>query len=338
MNANHGDGGHRRLGGERRPAGARQDNERRVVRQHVGGEYLHRAVGATIRPAELIRSGVPPVSEPYRLLPQFHERIWGLRDLSRWFPGTEFARPVGEAWFSPHPLDDAAFPLLLKFLFTTERLSVQVHPGDEYARKHHGSLGKTEAWHIVEAQPGAEIALGFRGPLTQQRVRDLLSEGRLEAQLNWIPVRAGETYLVPAGTVHAIGAGLTIVEVQEHSDITYRLYDYGRPRELHLERALEVADLGPYRVDNTGTPLGPGRRLLTACRYFAIEHWKLPEAGPHATGSETHRLVVCLSGEGLLAGKRFAPGEVWLAPAGGRNLELRSEDAGLLVAVPMSAS
>ena len=279
---------------------------------------------------------VPPVSEPYRLLPKFHERIWGLRDLSSWFPGTQFANPVGEAWFTPHGQE--AFPLLLKFLFTTERLSVQVHPDDDYAREHHGSLGKTEAWYIVEAQAGAEIALGFRESLTAQQLRNLLLQGRVEALLNWIPVQAGETYLVPAGTVHAIGAGLTIVEVQEHSDITYRLYDYGRPRELHVERALAVADLGPYRVDNSSTLQGPSRRLLTRCRYFAMEHWKLPAAAPRLSGSESFQLMVSLSGEGLLAGKRFGPGEVWLVPSDGEGVELRSEQAELLVVVPMRLS
>ena len=278
------------------------------------------------------------MSEPYRLLPQFHTRIWGVRDLCRWFPGAQFTEPFGEAWFSSPEQDTATFPLLLKFLFTTERLSVQVHPDDDYARKHHQSLGKTEAWHVVEAMPGAEIALGFRGPLTQQQVRDLLAEERLEHHLNWIPVQEGETYLVPAGTVHAIGAGLTIVEVQEHSDITYRLYDYGRPRELHVEQALAVAELGPYQVDNFVVPLGPGRRLLTRCRYFAMEHWKMPGAGPWARSSESFRVIVSLSGEGVLAGKRFGPGEVWLVPSECESVELSSEDADLLVIVPMRVS
>ncbi len=135
-------------------------------------------------------------------------------------------------------------PLLVKFLFTSDNLSVQVHPNDEYAAKHHeGSRGKTEMWHILRAEPGAKIAFGVRVPVTKEELRTAAESGAIVDLLNWIPVRPGETYFIPAGTVHAIGGGLVICEVQQLSDVTYRLYDYkrvdkdGKERELHLDHS-----------------------------------------------------------------------------------------------------
>ena len=126
-------------------------------------------------------------------------------------------------------------PLLVKLLFTSDNLSVQVHPGDAYAREHHNSRGKTEMWHILRAEPEAKIALGLRERVTPERLREAAQSGEIMELLNWVPARPGDTFFVPAGTIHAIGGGLALCEMQQHSDITYRLYDYGRPRELHLE-------------------------------------------------------------------------------------------------------
>nr|MCU0256293.1 class I mannose-6-phosphate isomerase [Vicinamibacterales bacterium] len=204
-----------------------------------------------------------PAPTVFRLLPAFHERPWGVRSLAPWFDLTP-PNPVGEAWFtasacatslggtlgaliaaSPRDLlGEAAFPgnepLLLKLLFTSDRLSVQVHPDDHYARRHHGSAGKTEAWHVLRAAPGSRVGLGFTREVAVDEAREAARTGAIEGLLAWHPASAGDTFLVPAGTVHAIGAGLTLVEVQEPSDVTYRLYDYGRPRELHLEHGLTV--------------------------------------------------------------------------------------------------
>ncbi len=136
-------------------------------------------------------------------------------------------------------------PLLVKLLFTTERLSVQVHPDDEYAEEHHGSLGKTEAWYVLDATPPGEVAVGFRQTLTPDQFNAAVHSGEIENLLDWRKVQAGDIIYVPAGTVHAIGAGVTICEIQENSDITYRLYDYGRPRELHLEHGTKVSRVRP---------------------------------------------------------------------------------------------
>src|SRR5262245_29137069 len=163
-----------------------------------------------------------------RLEPKFVERVWGTTDLSPLFPDQH--RKIGEVWFDAGP----AFPLLTKFLFTSAKLSIQVHPDDAYAQVVENSRGKSEMWHILSAKPHSTIALGFREPVTQEQLRISIADGSVEELLNWVPVKAGDTYYAAAGTVHAIGAGISLCEIQQNSDVTYRLYDYGRPRELHL--------------------------------------------------------------------------------------------------------
>lgn len=163
------------------------------------------------------------------------EKVWGRRDLPAPFtsPGDE---PIGEIWFDPPPaLDD----VLVKYLFTSEKLSVQVHPSDADAPE--GSAGKEECWLVLDAEPDAKLAIGFKEPITRDEMRAAALDGSIEDRLEWHPVKRGDFFYLPAGTVHAIGPGLTLVEVQQNSDITYRLYDYGRPRELHLDKGLAVA-------------------------------------------------------------------------------------------------
>src|SRR5271165_3300984 len=171
--------------------------------------------------------------QPKRLQPRFLEKVWGSTRLEPWFEST--GAKIGEVWFE----GAGPLPILVKFIFTTEKLSVQVHPDDVYAAKHHNSRGKTEMWHVLAAAPGARIAAGFREPVSAERLRAGALSGEIEELLAWHEARPGDTFFIPAGTVHAIGAGLTLCEIQQFSDITYRLYDYGRPRELHLAKALD---------------------------------------------------------------------------------------------------
>ena len=188
-----------------------------------------------------------------RLSPSFREKVWGSADLEPWFRNSD--RKIGEVWFEG--VDD--LPLLVKFIFTSEKLSVQVHPDDAYARENHnGSRGKTEMWHILAAEPGAKIAAGFRQQITAQRLVEASRSGEIENLLEWFEAKPGDTFFIPAGTVHAIGAGLTLCEIQQHSDVTYRLYDYGRPRELHLDRAAAVSHLAPHAA----------RVEQASCTYF----------------------------------------------------------------------
>ena len=150
-----------------------------------------------------------------RLTPSLRERVWGRTHLAPWYP--HLATPIGEAWF----LSPCELPLLVKWIFTSEKLSVQVHPDDGESE----SRGKTEMWHILEAEPGAAIAMGFREPLTRERLWEATHTGEVEHLLHWAPVKAGETYFIPAHTVHAIGAGIVLCEIQQNSDVTYRLWD-----------------------------------------------------------------------------------------------------------------
>jgi mannose-6-phosphate isomerase len=168
------------------------------------------------------------------------EKPWGRDALPPPFRAPEGTR-IGEIWFEP----PAELPeLLVKYLFTSENLSVQVHPSDDEAPA--GSRGKEECWLVLSADPGARLAVGFKSEVSPEQMRAAALDGSIEQLLDWHEVGPGDFIYLTAGTVHAIGAGLSLIEVQQNSDITYRLYDYGRPRELHLEQSIAVADGGPH--------------------------------------------------------------------------------------------
>jgi mannose-6-phosphate isomerase len=206
---------------------------------------------------------------PLLLLPEFIERVWGARDLAPIYDHkrTSGQAPIGEVWltgdacrvangplagrslaelsqqFGQRLVGDAAktpdrFPLLIKFLFPREKLSVQVHPDDDGARAAGEPCGKTECWYVVAAEPGAQVGLGLKSGTTREQLSSAIQEKRAEGLMNWVNLRAGEMIYIDAGTVHSIGPGAVIVETQQNSDTTYRLYDYGRGRELHIERGL----------------------------------------------------------------------------------------------------
>jgi mannose-6-phosphate isomerase len=247
--------------------------------------------------------------DPVRLSVRLVERVWGRTNLAPWYP--EAAQPIGEAWFTG-PQD---LPLLVKLIFTSERLSVQVHPDDG----EDGPRGKTEMWHILESEPGASIALGFREPITRERLEESARTGEIEKLLNWMPVSAGETYFTPAHTVHAIGAGIVLCEIQQNSDITYRLWDYGRPRELHLEKAVPLCDLD---VHPGATPAGEP----VYCKHFVTEAVGV-RAGEQITPDAHHcHLWICLAGEATIGSETVQAGEVWLLPEEGLQPLVKSED------------
>ncbi len=300
----------------------------------------------------------PSFDQPIRLLPIFRERVWGRTSLAPYFSkipaaGKLTEERIGEVWFTftenltsagislgellkrePAILGEAAdsrypgiCPLLVKLLFTSERLSVQVHPGDEYAEAHHRSLGKSEAWYVMEAEPGAEVALGFKQEITPQRLRDAAKSGEIEQLLDWRKVKAADVLYTPAGTVHAIGAGLTICEIQQNSDITYRLYDYGRPRELHLEHGAKVSHLGPYTFHPQRVELSSWRRELATSPYFRIEHLRPVESMQIRGGLPYYLLLVCLGGSGMIGSHAFQRGECWMIPADSRPVDVQSTNA-----------
>ena len=235
-----------------------------------------------------------------KLEPAFHGRVWGTRNLDPWFPNApaqDSELPVGEVWF-----DTPEVPLLVKFLFTEQDLSVQVHPDDAYAELHHNSPGKTEMWHVLAARKGAKIAAGFREPVTREQVRAAALDGSIADLLEWFEARAGDTFFIPAGTVHAIGAGLTICEIQQRSDVTYRFYDYGRGRELHLDHALAVSRLGSHAARGAAN---------VVCPHFVTGPLEVA-ARVSLTPSSQNELLICVEGEGEVAGQRIRSGDVFL--------------------------
>ena len=237
---------------------------------------------------------------PIRLPAVFKEKIWGATDLAPWYSTPD--RKIGEVWF------EGDFPLLVKFLFTTDRLSVQVHPDDAFAAAHENSSGKTEMWYVLRADPGAQIALGFREPITRERLRESALSGEIEKLLHWVNVNPGDAFFIPSGTVHAIGAGLAMCEVQQHSDITYRLYDYGRPRELHLEKAMRVASLEAHG--------GKPHELPIDSKYFHTEVDRITTPIDYPAARDRFHLLIFVAGSGAIAGQPFREGETWLIPAG----------------------
>lgn len=171
------------------------------------------------------------------------EKPWGRAVLPAPFrnPGSE---KIGEIWFEAEA--GPALPLMVKYLFTSEKLSIQVHPSDPQAHAMGLAGGKEECWLVLDAEPGACLGIGTQAPLDADALRAAALSGEIEAMMDWKPVKRGDFYYIPAGTVHAIGAGVSLIEVQQNADITYRLYDYGRPRELHLDDGVAVSRAAPY--------------------------------------------------------------------------------------------
>ncbi|KPL69430.1 mannose-6-phosphate isomerase [Erythrobacter sp. SG61-1L] len=214
------------------------------------------------------------------------EKPWGRETLPAAF-GAEPGERVGEIWFEPPPQLDS---LLAKYIFTSDKLSVQVHPT--------GDVGKDECWLVLEAEPGAVLGIGFTGPVTPEQMRAAALDGSIEDMLAWYPVKPGDFVYIPAGTVHAIGAGISLVEVQQNRDCTYRFYDYGRPRELHLEDALKVARGQPH--DPALRTQLPERGQISLVRgpFFRLDRADgAPDAGLAARYGDAPLLVLPL-GEG----------------------------------------
>lgn len=242
------------------------------------------------------------------LEPRRVEKLWGRRDLGPPFgdvPGDR--EPVGEIWFeAPAQREES---LLVKYLFTSERLSIQVHPDDAAARAAGWPSGKDEAWLVLSAEPGATIGLGLKEEIPAAALRAAALDGSIEALVDWRPVRSGDVFYSPAGTIHAIGAGLRLIEVQQNADLTYRLYDYGRPRELHLDEAVAVARPEPFRGEQKPVPLGVGRTLVCAGDKLRVERC----VGPGRFDLEGDAWVIPLAGAAAVERDVLEPGDVWIS-------------------------
>lgn len=241
-----------------------------------------------------------------RLIARAIAKPWGRKQL---WPGFADVLPgddaIGEIWYEGG--DDAHDALLVKYLFTSERLSIQVHPDDRAAQGSGHARGKDEAWLILDAEPGATIALGLRESISREALHAAALDGSITDLMHWQPVKAGDFIYSPAGTVHAIGAGITLIEVQQNIDLTYRLYDYGRPRELHLDEGIAVASPTPFTAVPPPPSSETGRVILCDGSKFTVERLtaggRLDLPGP--------AWLVPVAGCGRVDGNDFAAGECW---------------------------
>ena len=258
----------------------------------------------------------------------------------RFASGPFTGQRLGDVWRTLPPAwtgmkisaPDCSFPLLVKFIFAEEKLSVQVHPDDEYAARHEqaaGGRGKTEMWYAIRAQPDAEVLAGLKPGVTREIFKRAIEDGSAEDCLEHVPLCAGEAIFVPAGTAHTIGAGLVLCEIQEYSDLTYRVFDYdrrdalGHARELHIEKALQVMRFGAQRGGKIDAARmvrdGVTQTLYIACRYFAVERWEFAERMAAETSPEHFDLLTFLEGRGAIQwdgeSVEYAPAQTWLLPA-----------------------
>ncbi len=239
------------------------------------------------------------------------EKPWGKDVLPAPFAAAEGQR-IGEIWFEPPP----ALPqLLVKYIFTSEALSVQVHPSDaQTIAKGLGRQGKEECWLILSAEPGAKLGIGFDAAITPEAMRAAALDGSIERLMTWHDVVPGDFYYIPANTVHAIGAGVGLIEVQQNSDITYRLYDYGRPRELHLDDGVAVSRGEPYALErwHSHVRLHETRALVDGPLFLLDQVAGVPsvEVAARYPGA---LLVIPREGTVHVAGEAIAPGGCGLA-------------------------
>jgi mannose-6-phosphate isomerase len=305
---------------------------------------------------------------PFRLEPWFRTRIWGFHDLAPWYDYHTEGDPIGEVWLTgemcvaatgplagkslkditaQHGRDllgttfgDGQFPLLIKLLFPKEKLSVQVHPDDAMARRYGEPRGKTECWFALDASPGAQVALGVKSGVTLEQIRTAIESATLEELLEMVPVEKNDMLLVAAGTVHAMGPGVVILETQQTSDLTYRMYDYGRPRELHLDKSFEALHLKthagkipPRSVNN--------HSILIDEKYFEIERWPLdPAKNSQGLTTGTGGLQILFVAEGKIrisadGGETFSVNRCELAiiPASSRNVRAEAESTSSVIRI-----
>jgi mannose-6-phosphate isomerase len=222
---------------------------------------------------------------------------WGILDLRPWGDARHDGSAIGELWYERSGREAAKSSLLLKILFTNQPLSIQVHPDDAFAHSIGLPCGKTEAWYVLRAAPEAKVALGLNQRLTAQQLRAAVDDGSISNLVVWQAVSCGDAIFVPAGTIHAIGAGLVIAEIQQRSDATFRLFDHGRQRALHVENAVAAAHTGPAHVQGHSIRLSEERTLLISSPYFALERIDLPPDSTWRLDGKRETWCLVLSGD-----------------------------------------
>ena len=265
---------------------------------------------------------------------QVARKPWGVADLHPWSSIDVSGDPVGELWFQRADKNAPVPALLLKLLFTSEPLSIQVHPDDEFARSIGLPNGKTEAWYILSAAPGARVAVGLKRHLTPQELRASIRDGSIAVLTQWRPVAKGDIIFVPAGTIHAIGAGIVLAEIQQHSDATFRLFDYGRQRELHEESAVAVSDAGPVQTQPGPRRLTAARTVLIASPHFVLERIDLPANSSWALNADQETWILVIEGHARIGLTDASVGDAVFVEADRAGIEVGPDGMSGLIAYP----
>jgi len=265
---------------------------------------------------------------------QVVRKPWGVADLHPWSSSDGSGDAIGELWFQ-RPDKNALIPtLLLKLLFTSEPLSIQVHPDDAFARSTGLPNGKTEAWYILSATPDARVAIGLKRHLTPRELRTSIKDGSIAGLTQWRPVAKDDVIFVPAGTIHAIGAGIVLAEIQQRSDATFRLFDYGRQRELHEDSAVAVSDAGPVRIQCPPRHLTAARTVLIASPHFVLERIDLPANSIWALNADQETWILVIKGHARIGLTNTTLGEAIFVEADRAGIEVGPDGMSGLIAYP----
>ena len=295
----------------------------------------------------------------YKLTPSVHDNVWGGNKLRGYGKTTESDR-IAESWelsfvggneatadgkvlserfsrqcWGENCRDFEFFPTLTKFIDARDKLSVQVHPSDEYALVNEGQYGKTEMWYVVEADEGAGIYMGLSRTVTAEEFAAKVDDGSVEDVLKFHEVKPGDVFFIPAGTVHAIGAGVLIYEIQQNSTLTYRLYDYmrrdqrGNLRELHVKKAMRVCNLNEYKPE-----FAPVGEIIGSCKYFETRRYVVNAQTTLTVGADSFLSISVIEGEGIIEGEGAKRGDSYFSPAGSGDISVTGNLTLLAISVP----
>ena len=265
---------------------------------------------------------------------QVVRKPWGLTELDPWSDIDGSGDAVGELWFERADRNAPIPALLLKILFTGKPLSIQVHPDDAFAHRIGLANGKTEAWYILSATPAAQVALGLKRHLAPQELRAAIRDGSIANLVQWSPVAKGDVIFVPAGTIHAIGAGLVVAEIQQRSDVTFRLFDHGMQRDLHEDNAVAAADAWPVRPHSYSPRRIGVRTVLVASQHFILERIDLSEGSSWALLADPETWILVLEGHAAIGLVAASVGQAIFIGGDRTGIEVGAKGLSGLIAYP----
>jgi mannose-6-phosphate isomerase len=261
---------------------------------------------------------------------------WGVRDLQPWSSLDGSSDAIGELWFERTGEHAQTSTLLLKLLFTSEPLSIQVHPDDTFARAMGMPNGKSEAWYILSAEPDAKVGVGLKHQVTLQELRASIQNGSITELIDWRPVAKGDVIYIPAGTIHSIGAGIVLAEIQQRSDATFRLFDFGRQRPLDQDNGIAVAHPWPLPARCDPTRLTAARTALVASRHFVLERVEFLAGSSWALLAEAETWILVLGGHAAIGLSAASIGQAVFVRGGRSSIEVGADGLTALIAYPAS--